>query len=68
LVLLVLGATGLFQPLFLIWWVLAGVWGALLLWLAGRELYGWRGLGNGLLVASYSLYQALVLVIYLLFH
>lgn len=68
LILIALGATGIIQPLFLLWWLLAGVWGAILLWLTGRVIYNWSTAGNGLLLAGYSLYQGLVLLLYLLFH
>ena len=68
LVLLLLGVTGLVQPLFLLWWALAGLWGGVLLWLALRELYAWEGIGNGLVLAAFALYQGLMLLVYALFH
>jgi hypothetical protein len=67
-VLLLLVGTGLIQPLFFIWWLVGGLWGGLLLWLTGREVYNWRGLGNILLTAGYALFQGLVFVVYVLFH
>ncbi len=68
LVLLILGTTGLLQPLFLLWWGLAGLWGGVLLWLALRELYAWEGVGTPLVVGAFALYQGLLLLLYALFH
>ncbi len=68
LVLLVLAATGLVQPLFLLWWALGTLWGMVLLLLAGRELFSWRGVGDILSLLGYILFQGLILLIYLLLH
>ncbi|MBN1484549.1 MAG: hypothetical protein JXA37_07490 [Chloroflexia bacterium] len=65
--LLILAATGLFQPLILSWWILAGIWGGILLWLSSRELYQARGVANILLIVGYTVYQALVLMVYFAF-
>ncbi len=65
-VLLFLAASGVVQPLFLLWWLVAGLWGGVLTWLIGREAYGWLGLGNLLLVAGYGLFQGLGLFVYFL--
>ncbi|MGC8873287.1 MAG: hypothetical protein ACP5SI_02405 [Chloroflexia bacterium] len=66
--LLLLGSTGLVQPLFLLWWALAGLWGGILLWLALKELYAWEGIGIPLAVVAFALYQGLLLLLYAIFH
>ncbi len=68
LVLLALATTGLVQPLFLLWWALGTIWGMVLLLLAGRELFSWRGVGDVLSLLGYTLFQGVVLLVYLLLH
>lgn len=68
LALLALASTGLIQPLFLLWWALGTLWGMVLLLLAGRELFGWRGVGDALSLLGYILFQGLGLLAYLLLH
>ncbi len=68
LLVLAVGATGILQPLFLLWWIGGLVWGSILNYLAARELLGWRGVGTLLLPGGYALYQALVLIFYLVLH
>lgn len=66
LALLAVAATGILQPLYLVWWGGSLIWGAVLLWLWGSEMYGWRGLGNIFLVTGHVLLQALALLVYFL--
>lgn len=68
LIVIGIGATGIVQPLFLLWWLAGLIWGGILNYLAARELLGWRGAGSLLLPGGYALYQVLVLIFYLLLH
>jgi len=68
LVLLVLAATGLVQPLFLLWWALGTLWGMVLILLAGREIFSWSAAGDALSLLGYVLFQGMILLVYLLLH
>ncbi len=68
LLLLALATTGLVQALFLLWWALGTLWGMVLILLTGRELFGWRGVGDVLSLLGYILFQGLILLVYLLLH
>jgi hypothetical protein len=63
---LILGATGMVQPMYLLWSLGSLVWGTFLVWLAGRELHGWKDWGSLMVPAGYVLYQALTLLVYFL--
>ena len=60
-----LGATGLIQPLFPLWWGLGLVWSSIILWLICRDLYGWEAVGITIVLAAHTLFQALAMLIYL---
>ncbi len=63
---LALGFTGIVQPLFLLWWIVGLIWGAVLVWLVGEELYGWGLVGHLVAVGGFVLYQILMIVVYFL--
>ncbi|MGB9723901.1 MAG: PH domain-containing protein [Chloroflexia bacterium] len=65
---LALASTGLVQPLFLLCWALGTLWGMVLIFLAGRELFGWRGVGDVLTLLGYILFQGIILLLYFLLH
>ena len=65
LLLLLFGVTGIIQPLFFLWCLGGMIWGAALVWLAGREFYGWPSPGNAFVLIGFVVYQILVLLAYL---
>jgi hypothetical protein len=64
--LLILGTTGMVQPLFLLWGIGSLVWGGIVLALLGPAMYGWKGWGNLIVPVGFVLYQALTLLVYFL--
>ena len=63
---LILGATGMVQPMYLLWSIGSLAWGTILVWMTGRELHGWKGWGNLMVPVGFVLYQALSLLVYFL--
>jgi len=63
---LILGVTGMVQPMYLLWSIGSLVWGTILVWMTGRELHGWKGWGNLMVPVGFVLYQALSLLVYFL--
>jgi hypothetical protein len=63
---LILGVTGMVQPMYLMWGLASLVWGTVLVWRAGRELHGWKDWGGLMVPLGFVLYQALTLLVYFL--
>jgi hypothetical protein len=62
-----LGSTGMIQPLFTFWWGLGLIWSSIILWLVCRDLYGWEAVGITIVLSAHTLFQALAMLIYLIF-
>jgi hypothetical protein len=61
---LLLGVTGMVQPLFLLWGIGSLVWGTALTVQTSRAIHGWKDWGGLVVPAAFALYQALGLLVY----